>query len=337
MVKHIAPDWADKIHFRHHSNPASKHFSKTVFDKCYVRPKQDYCWSILKNEIKDPNISKEKARIILDKYKWDSAPMALGRTVQKICDARLLSPDELEKTYKTSQGIDIEKEARQELINYQPFEYAKEDKLKKEACLDALDNTVENAIAGIQEAMKKLGINLLQGETTIFMEDINGIDLPYNFKPDFSNLIELKVKAPTVSSYIKKDGTRTIGKGVLPKAMTPGWLNQVSVYHAYTNRMPALVVANEEDYRIFDDTVNDFALTKQMLTMTWENIVSDIKLHEHVLKQAYQTSLDNNYNEEQTILAVLRSVVPDFNDWSWKGIDPRYIEEAKQMWGYNAH
>jgi len=337
LVKYIAPDWANHINFRHHSNPASKHFSKTVFDKCYVRPKQDYCWSILKGEIKDPNINFDQARNILSKYKWDSAPMALGRAVQKICDARLLTPDELEKTYKTSKGVDVEKEARQELVNYEPFEYAKEDKLKKEACLDALDDTVENAIAGIQEAMKKLGINLLQGETSIYMEDIHGIELPYYFKPDFSNLIELKVKAPTVSSYVKKDGTRTIGKGPLPKAMTPGWLNQVSVYHAHTGRMPALVVANEDDYRIFDETVNEFELTEQMLTMTWENILADLKLHEHVLKQAYEHAKKNEWDQEQTILTVIRSVVPDFNDWSWKGLDPRYIEEAKEMWGYNAH
>jgi len=337
LVKHLVPDWANKIHYTHHSNPGTRHFSRSVYDKCYVRPKVDNCWKILKDKIKDPQIGKEQARKIIDRYKWDSAPMALGRAVQKICDARLLNPDELEKTYNTSKSVDVEKEARKELENYTPFEYAPNDDLKKQACLDVLDDTVDNAVTGILQAMKKLGLNQLRGETNIFMEDVNGIDLPYNFRPDYSDQIELKIKAPIVSSYIKKDGTRTLGKGKLPSALTPSWLNQVSVYFAYTKRRPSLVVANEDDYRIFDETENEYELSEGMLNNAWENIVADLKLHEHVLKNAYNTAHINNCNEEETILTVIRSVFPDFNDWSWKGIKPEYIEEAKEMWGYNAN
>tara|TARA_B100001113_G_C21103300_1_gene619695 strand:- start:680 stop:1690 length:1011 start_codon:yes stop_codon:yes gene_type:complete len=336
VVKNLAPDWARRINYTHHSNPGTRHFSRAVFDKCYVRPRVDYAWKIIKGEIEDNEISKEQAGRIIKMYKYDSAPMIMGRTVQKIVDARLLDPDELEKTYKQT-NIEVEKSARQELINYTPFEHAPNDDLKHKACLDALDDTVEQAVNGILEAMKRLGINRLRGETNIFMEDVPGIALPYNFKPDFSDQIELKIKCPSISSYIKKDGTRTISKGKLPSILSPSWLNQVSAYYAHNKRRPSLVVANEDDYRIFDETEEQFLLSEPSLVNAWENILAMLKAHEHNLKASYDYAMANNFSNEEIILSVIRSVVPDFSDWSWKNINPDFLEEARTMWGFNAN
>ena len=95
------PDWA-KIHqFKWHSNPASKHFSKTVFDKSFIRPQTDKAWKLLNDSKIDEQKIRRQAFKIIDKYSYDSAPMCLGRTVQTICDARLLPQDELNRIYQT--------------------------------------------------------------------------------------------------------------------------------------------------------------------------------------------------------------------------------------------
>ena len=327
------PDWAIRYDFNWHSNPASKHFSKTLFDKSYVRPVVNEAWEIIKGNRENSDASikdMHEAQKVIDKFQYDSAPMCLGRTVQTICDARLLPLDELNRIFKTTDRLEVEKKARHSLETYVPYEHAKDDDLRAKACLEVLDNTVEQAMKGLEHTFRLLGLNQWEGEKDVFIEDLNGIDLKYFLKPDYCNLIELKVRTPG----IRKNSKKGWAKGSLPSTPYPGWLNQVSAYHHVTKRQPAIIVANDTDYRIFHPDEEDSFTEPDRLHMTWENIEQDLRIHERILKQAHRISVEEGLNPEDSLKTLLRSVVPDWSHISWSNLNPEVFDQAKSLWGY---
>tara|TARA_B100001094_G_scaffold315932_1_gene356527 strand:+ start:5665 stop:6675 length:1011 start_codon:yes stop_codon:yes gene_type:complete len=313
------PDWA-KIHqFKWHSNPASKHFSKTVFDKSFIRPQTDKAWKLLNESKIDEQKIRKQAFNIIDKYSYDSAPMCLGRTVQTICDARLLPLDELQRIYQTKDRKEIEDTARHEMDVYQPYAYATNDELKAKACFEALDDTVHHAMQGLEHAFQLLGLNQWEGETDVFME-LHGIELPYYFKPDFCNLIELKIRSPRLNPP-RKDGSRTWSKGSIPKTPYAGWLNQVSAYNSYFNRQPVIVCANNVENKVYHPENGDWMLEQDHLNNTMQNIVQDLKRHEHILRKS------DNLEE------LVQMVIPDWDHISWSSMNPEVLDEAKLLFG----
>lgn len=328
MSSQEIPDWASYYNYYWHSNPLSKHFSKVVFDKSFVRPQVDLAWETLKNKNSGTK-QKEHAQSIIDKYAYDSAPMCMGRTVQTICDARLLPLDELQRIYQTTDRLDIEKKARMVMELYDGYEFQYRDDEKANLCRDALDETVANAVKGLEEAHRILGLNQMEGEKDVFIEDIKGMDLRYFYKPDFSSLIELKIRTPQM-----RNTKKGYAKGSIPKDPYPSWLNQVSAYHHYTKRQPALVVANDVEYKIFHPDEGDFFTSPDNLIFTWDNIAQDCRLRERVMKHAHQFTIQNNLDQNDSLYHLFQSVIPDWKDISWSNLNPVVLEEAKYMWGY---
>jgi len=313
------PDWASKHHFKWHSNPASKHFSKTVFDKSFIRPQTDKAWKIMKETQPSDREVRNQAMSLIEKYEYDSAPMCLGRTVQTICDARLLPQDELIRIYDTPNREEIEFDARQRMDTYEPFIYSTNDELKAKACFEALDGTVDNAIQGLEQAFKMLGLNQWEGETDVFME-LHGIELPYYFKPDFCNLIELKIRSPRLNPP-RKDGSRTWSKGSIPKTPYGGWLNQVSAYNSHFNRQPVIVCANNVESKVYHPENGDWMLEQDHLNNTMQNIVQDLKRHEHILRKS------------ENLEELVQMVIPDWDHISWSSMNPEVLDEAKLLFG----
>ena len=162
-------------------------------------------------------------------------------------------------------------------------------------------------------------LNQWEGETDVFME-LNGIELPYYFKPDFCNLIELKIRSPRLNPP-RKDGSRTWSKGSIPKTPYAGWLNQVSVYNSYFNRQPVIVCANNVESKVYHPENGDWMLEQDHLNNTMQNIVQDLKRHEHILRKS------DNLEE------LVQMVIPDWDHISWSSMNPEVLDEAKLLFG----
>ena len=82
----LAPDWATRHHYFHHSNPSLPD-AVTFFDKGIKRPKINEAWNILRRKIPG---DRDEAVETIDKHKYENINMASGTIVQKYCDAVLL-------------------------------------------------------------------------------------------------------------------------------------------------------------------------------------------------------------------------------------------------------
>jgi len=314
------PEWAKRFGYDHFSNPQSKHFSWAVFDKAVIRPQLNKAWNILKSDVPKGSKKHKDAKLIIDKYSYDSAPMCLGRTIQSICDARLLPEQELKHTYGSTDRIEIEKDQRSKMEKYTFDEYTPNDDEKAHACREVLDPTLDNAMRGLEHAFKALGLNTWEGETNIKM-DLNGIEIPYFFKPDFNNLIELKIRSPRYMPKSKK-GWAT---GSLPSKPYASWLGQVSAYYFKTGRQPIVVCANDRDYRLYHPDEGDYLMEKENLEFTFDQIVSDLKIQQYIMKNA------EDLNE------LVQFVQPDWEHLSWSNKNPEVLQEAKDLWGYRSN
>ena len=208
---------------------------------------------------------------------------------------------------------------RKSLDAFRGEERRKDDELKAKACFEALDDTVDNAMEGLEQAFQLLGLNQWEGETDVFME-LHGIELPYYFKPDFCNLIELKIRSPRLNPP-RKDGSRTWSKGNIPKTPYGGWLNQVSVYNSYFGRQPVIVCANNVESKVYHPQNGDWMLEQDHLNNTMQNIVQDLKRHEHILRKS------------ENLEELVQMVIPDWDHISWSSMNPEVLDEAKLLFG----
>jgi len=88
------PEWARRHNYYWHSNPKSKTRSKTLFDKCVIRPKIKKCWDIIKSDHSIPEDVEDAWKTIYridPAYNHsDNANMLGGRVVQSACDMILI-------------------------------------------------------------------------------------------------------------------------------------------------------------------------------------------------------------------------------------------------------
>ena len=232
------------IHFRWHSNPASKPLWKTFFDKCHVRPKVNTAWEVIKNpdatETQKADAWEVVRKLDQNHNQSNSAVMQGGKSVQHGCDQHFLENCPSQESIQAS---------KRDFITYESRKWDNgSDKLKTALVASEIEQVTEQAILGLTEVFR--GENRVIGEKE-YLENVKGLGLKYFTIPDYCHRIDLKTKwsAPAETKSGKKAAS-------LPRKLS-GMYDMRNVYQAAgfkmcTGRDPVLVYANAKEFRIFD-------------------------------------------------------------------------------------
>ena len=309
-----APQYAQRFDYLWHSNPKSKPRSKVFFDKVHARPIIARAWE----QIRDPNTPQsaknlsEKIIQIYDPARngSDNANMAAGRAVQTACDLMLI--DE----FDPSRAID---EARDAQATYKPRQWDLEvDRKKHEKYSDVeIEQVIDAAVNGLREAMAKE--NKIIGETE-YIKKWEGLDIPYNTKPDYNRRGDLKTKWSRMSPNTKTGWSSASLPKNLKGPFEQSALYQVAGFWASNGKLPPfLVYANKNDYVIFDQD-NCEELQVENLERIVKNSTRILKTTERLLKLA-KSKKD-----------LFDNIDVDFEELAWNE-PPWLLKEAKKLWG----
>ena len=182
------PAWARRHNYYWHSNPRSKTRSKTLFDKCVIRPKLSDAWHLVKSDLASSDQIDEAWKTIhkLDgKFNGASnANMNAGRLVQTAVDMVIQGTAELSEAQDWAQ---------EEWSNTPPrFWDDGTDDLKMDYYADELAAVIENAYHGLNEALME-DPNRFVGEQELF-GFIGSNKIPYKTLPDYAFRGDLKTK-----------------------------------------------------------------------------------------------------------------------------------------------
>lgn len=299
------PTWAANKHYYWHSNPESRPVCQVYFDKCYIRPKKDHAWDIIKSKDKS---AAALAYDTINLYNDDNSNMMAGRSVQEMCN-KLLLENESEQS-AISFGSDF-------FENYHPRDWDNgRDIDKHQINIAEFVDVFKSATNGIKEAANQLRINRLEGEENLMFK-MPGLNLPYNGIPDFNGSIELKTKWSSISSKAKSGKTTAS----LPSKPLYSHVCQVAGYWFEKKRPQAIVYANKNDFRIFTDQ-NCELLTEEALNGVIRYMTGQLQIRENQMKAA------------KDVESLLRLVSPQFNHmWAWD-YKSEVLREAKQIWGF---
>ncbi len=301
------PDWATKLHIRHHSNPHGVPWDQKVFDYCVKRPQLEKAWNTVK--LFDDEEKKLEAFKIINLYTEKSAAMAAGICVQELADAIILHDDQ--EKYK---------EAKDKFISYRPVEYDLSDTLKHDHYQTIIDDVASNAIDGLREAGQALRLNKWEGEKE-YLVDLPGCALQYIGRVDYaSGNIELKTVWPSINKRAV-DPKNNFTKKSLPARPSQAWLGQVAGYSFANKKPPTIVVANQSGYKIFNSE-NCSELSDQYMDQVMNTTIIKCKTRERLMRAA-NGSVEDFFG----------MIEPDFSDWRWKTKNPELVEIAKRVWG----
>lgn len=304
------PEWAERHHYRHHSNPKSKSRAKTFFEKVHLRPTLTAAWEIVKAK-NDPRLPDAWATIKKFDPKYsgaDNANMLGGRLAQLIADKILLEGMDMGDAVKLAFEI---------YDAYKPREWDDgTDAAKTKQYREELPEVAANAIMGLREAMARE--NRIVGEIDLY-EIIGGLALPHFTKPDYARRGDLKTK------WSKKSATSKSGfaNSSLPRHLG-GMFEQAHVYQVAGfwalngHQPPFLVYANKNDHMVFTPE-NAPELRDENLAV----VVEDIKL--------YHKTTENLLRAAEHKDELFSLVSPDFSELCWQE-PPAIVEEAKKIW-----
>tara|TARA_R100000234_G_scaffold85801_2_gene54722 strand:- start:4495 stop:5442 length:948 start_codon:yes stop_codon:yes gene_type:complete len=311
---HETPEWSARHHYFWHSNPKSKDRAKAIYEKTHVRVLVDWAFQILKSPQADP-ADRARAREILDTLHFNigSANMASGVATQLATDM-VLVPD---KEGKTTSVEEAKQAAIDKLKAYRPISWDNgTDEIKKSKYLEELPLVIDNAIAGLREAMARE--NRILGEIAL-MDTLPGNALPHNTRPDYVRRGDLKTK------WSKPAKTKSGWSSVSAPQKLSGMWEMNSVYQAagfwaLNGRQPPFILyASTTDYVLFTPD-NAPELRDDFLA----DVVQDI--------QHYHKTTENILRAASTKDELLGMVSPDWSLLCWNE-SPAYLDEAKRTWG----
>jgi len=313
MEDYMPPAWAKRHHYGWHSNPRSKTRSKTLFDKCVIRPKVDEAWHLVKSELASSDQIDEAWKTIkaLDgKFNGTSnANMNAGRLVQTAVDMVVQAHADL------SEAQDW---ALQEWETTPPrFWDDGTDDEKMDYYADELAAVIENAWLGLDEALTS-DPNRYVGEKELFGY-IGSNKLPYKTLPDYAYRGDLKTK------WSKKSKTTKSGwaQNSLPKSLTGQWeqadVSQVEGFRALNGGMPCwLLYVNKSDYRLFTQDNCD-----ELKPDYLNDVIRETERQNNVTEKFLQVA--ENTSE------LMEMISPEWNELCWQE-PPSYLEEAYKIW-----
>ena len=176
-----APDWATRHNYHHHSNPRSKDRAKTIYEKCHVRPQISAAWKVIKSKDATDH-ERITARDVITRLSDNrsNSAMEAGKAVQLATDLHLV-PDQFDTTLSLQEATET---AVRALRQYTPQDYndtvRENDTARKDKYLDELPLVIENAVAGLTEAMRQE--NRILGEIDL-IDCLPGNAVPHFTKP----------------------------------------------------------------------------------------------------------------------------------------------------------
>jgi hypothetical protein len=184
---------------------------------------------------------------------------------------------------------------------------------------DPLEAIAKNALAGIEKALSSA--NKIEGQEKL-TKRYGGLALEFLGFSDYyegGKVAGLKVK--TSAPKVTKTGT---GKriGSLPSKPDSKHAAQASFYSDVLGCPASLVYANEKEFRIFDETNCD--------ELTPEGIQKNVM---ELRSRAW--SRENFMRCAPNQMTLMQMLAPDWTDWGWK-VDPKFVIEARQIWGLKA-
>ena len=313
-----APDWAIRHNYHHHSNPRSKDRAKTIYEKCHVRPQINAAWNTIKSKTATDQ-DRITARDVITRLSDNrsNAAMESGKAVQLATDLHLV-PDQFDTTLSLQEATEA---AVRSLREYRPQNYnntvRENDTARKDKYLEELPLVIENAVAGLTEAMRQE--NKILGEIDL-IDCLPGNAVPHFTKPDYARAGDLKTKWSKMSSRAKSGWQNASLPLTLTGMFDMNNIYQVAGFWALNgHRPPWLLYSNKTDYRLFDQN-NTPELRDDYLHDVVADISSQHKVTENILRAAS--------NKEE----LLGLVSPSWSSIYWNE-PPTYLDEAKKMWG----
>jgi len=307
------PQWAENLNYYHHSAPHQPDVL-AFYNKVVARPRQTKAKLIL-NSATSKEHDKIAAKKVIESLENNSVKMMCGVGVQQFCDLILIHDDTYTNAYRHALASvqsytpphwkDKKKEAEELARTTEDILYLEngkpEPKLKNDfersdkqtATKTEFELVCANAVAGLQEVTEN--IDTITGEVSLW-KTFEGLDLPYNGRPDYLQSVELKTK----------------WSGSLPKIAQENWLIQVAGYWGLTGINQTLVAANRLGYRVYTFEI------EQLKEVCNQNI-SVLKRREELLKQS------------KNVKHLFRQCNADFNDWLWKFQPPIITQELYQL------
>ena len=304
------PEWARRHNYYWHSNPKSKTRSKTLFDKCVIRPKIKKCWDIIKSDHATPEDIEDAWKTIYridPAYNHsDNANMLGGRVVQSACDMILI---------ENKDPAEVLDWANQKFMAYVPRDWdGGTDADKWSKYIEEVPDIIRNSVEGLREAMHGQPIF---GETELYGH-LPHNELGHKNLPDYVGVGDLKTKWSRKNSR-SKTGFAT---NSLPKDLS-GQFEMGNVYQVaggwYINgkRPVWLLYVNKDDYRLFNEANCD-----QLQPEFLEDVVKDTAMH-HKVTEKMLLLADNTSD-------LMELVSPEWDQLCWQE-PPGYLEEAHRL------
>lgn len=304
------PEWARRHNYYWHSNPKSKTRSKTLFDKCVIRPKIKKCWDIIKSDHSTPEDVEDAWKTIYridPAYNHsDNANMLGGRVVQSACDMILI---------ENKDPAEVLDWANQKFMAYVPRDWdGGTDADKWSKYIEEVPDIIRNSVEGLREAMHGQPIF---GETELYGH-LPHNELGHKNLPDYVGVGDLKTKWSRKNSR-SKSGFAT---NSLPKDLS-GQFEMANVYQVaggwYINgkRPVWLLYVNKDDYRLFNEANCD-----QLQPEFLEDVVKDTAMH-HKVTEKMLLLADNTSD-------LMELVSPEWDQLCWQE-PPGYLEEAHRL------
>ena len=304
------PEWARRHNYYWHSNPKSKTRSKTLFDKCVIRPKIKKCWDIIKSDHSTPEDVEDAWKTIYridPAYNHsDNANMLGGRVVQSACDMILI---------ENKDPAEVLDWANQKFMAYIPRDWdGGTDADKWSKYIEEVPDIIRNSVEGLREAMHGQPIF---GETELYGH-LPHNELGHKNLPDYVGVGDLKTKWSRKNSR-SKSGFAT---NSLPKDLS-GQFEMANVYQVaggwYINgkRPVWLLYVNKDDYRLFNEANCD-----QLQPEFLEDVVKDTAMH-HKVTEKMLLLADNTSD-------LMELVSPEWDQLCWQE-PPGYLEEAHRL------
>ena len=184
--------------------------------------------------------------------------------------------------------------------------------------LERLAGTFHTAVKAFQE------INLkgeVESERNIHLNLINCI-LPCIGRPDFENekfFIELKTKWRRKGRTTKSDGSPSFSYVKLQDKPSNEHALQTNFYALATGKKPILLVVNEDDYKIFDETHP--ALSKEAREKTLKQMSIVARRRERLMQR--HEGKDTYFMD----------VEPQFNHmFAWNYLEGNHKQIAEELW-----
>lgn len=312
-LEYDLPDWAARHRYGWHSNPKSKTRSKTLFDKCVIRPKLDQAWGLIKSDLGSSEQLDQAWKTVkaLDgRHNGASnANMNAGRLVQTAVDMIIQGDADLSEAQDWAQG---------EWENTPPRWWDDgTDDLKMDYYADELSAVIENAYHGLNEALME-DPNRFVGEQELF-GFIGSNKIPYKTLPDYAFRGDLKTKWSKQSKTTKSGWAQNS----LPKTLTGPWeqanVSQVAGFRALNGGMPCwLLYVNKADYRLFHQNNCD-----ELKPDYLDQVIRETERQNNVTEKFLQVA--ENTSE------LMELVSPEWNELCWQE-PPSYLEEAYKIW-----